>query len=313
MDEKLIFAFNTFFYDFLKNLKEFSGNLKNIINTEYPVIKNNTASNLKDFRNNSSDLNGKTLLQCVLEQNAIGFIDNENIQSFQIAKQITIKDILNTCESKDKDVVSSYVLIFLLLDTISNLNIDDDNEFLDKCLVYVRDMQQNKPVDLDNVLNDDLKTILHGLTKVFKEKNELPAFAKNTKIGSIANEISQEIDLTKLNINSPEELFNFNGDKNVLGEIVTQVGSKLQKKFETNEISHEELLGEALGMLGNFGKGGMDTSFLNDLMKNGGFAEAAKAMGKGSKMKVDTNKLSQLASRERLRKKYNEKYNNEKN
>ena len=103
---------------------------------------------------------------------------------------------------------------------------------------------------------------------------------ENSKIASIASEISKEIDLS--GTENPMDLLNLEnlGDGNsVLGNIVSRVGSKIQAKLASGEISQQDLLGEAVGCLKAF-EGGSSGSGAGGMIE-----QLAKAMGsaKGGK------------------------------
>ena len=81
---------------------------------------------------------------------------------------------------------------------------------------------------------------------------------ENSKIGSLAKEISQEIDPAQLGVTDPSKLLNFadltNGNS-ALGSIVGKVGSKIQNKIQSGELRHEDLLQEAVSLLSIMDKG----------------------------------------------------------
>ncbi len=152
------------------------------------------------------------------------------------------------------------------------------------------------------------EVILQGIDKVIVKKQILedtPSFMQNSEIGSIAKEITDELDISSLNIQKPEDLLDFKNN-NVIGNIVSKVGSKLQEKFDNKELSHEELLREAMSMLGNLGAGGsgmLNNPLMQEMMKAGAAAQGTK----GAKVRMDTTKLNNMAARERLRRKLDER------
>jgi hypothetical protein len=85
--------------------------------------------------------------------------------------------------------------------------------------------------------------------------NPLKGF-ENSKIADLAKEISEEINLDDLNV---PDMFDFSklGDSNsALGSIVSKVGSKIQKKLQSGEVSQQDLMTEAMSMLAAFNGGG---------------------------------------------------------
>jgi hypothetical protein len=152
------------------------------------------------------------------------------------------------------------------------------------------------------------------------------SFLKNTKIGSLAEEISREIDISALNIEKPEDLLNLGNTANgsIIGDIVSKVGSKIQNKLSSGEINQEELLGEAMSLIGKFGGAGAgggagglgnlgNLGNLSEMMNNPLFKTMMSAMGnnvpKGARAAMNTGKVRQLSARERLRSKLAKKNN----
>lgn len=316
--EKIIFTFNKFFYDLVKDLKDISPELKTLIKPNYKVKNNTTDENFKIFQ---ASLNKDDVYTTVVESTIDSIFQSDLVKGVEIMKDITVAKVIEHVTDDYHRILKSFVLIFTLLFTLSkNADGEDGNMLFDKTMNIIREMQNNRPFDelLDEIFEDDVKTILNNLDKVIVKKTEIEAdqtteddgsasastsgFAsmiENTKIGEIAKEISKDIDISSLNLEKPEDILNFKNN-NVLGNIVTKVGSTLQSKFEKGELKHDELLQEAMGMLGGLGggKGGfLDNPLFKELLKSqmGGM--------KGTKAKVDTSKLEAMSTRDRLRKK----------
>ena len=75
---------------------------------------------------------------------------------------------------------------------------------------------------------------------------------ENTKIGLLAKEISEEIDLSNVDVSDPSKLLNFSDFANqnsFMGKVVSKVGTKIQSKIQTGELKHEDLIKEAMSLL----------------------------------------------------------------
>lgn len=75
---------------------------------------------------------------------------------------------------------------------------------------------------------------------------------ENTKIGLLAKEISEEIDLSNVDVSDPSKLLNFGDFANqnsFMGKVVSKVGTKIQSKIQTGELKHEDLIKEAMSLL----------------------------------------------------------------
>jgi hypothetical protein len=149
-------------------------------------------------------------------------------------------------------------------------------------------------------------------------------FLENSSIGRIAKEISEELDIS--GISKPEDVLNFTDPKNnMIGDIVSKVGTKIHNKLTSGELKQDELLSEAFQLLGNFGgkmPGGGNLSDLmnNPMMKNmmsamskqfgaaaGGGGGGGGGAGAGTKVAVNTSKLRNMQTRERLKSKLSQR------
>ena len=117
------------------------------------------------------------------------------------------------------------------------------------------------------------------------------------KIGTLAKEMAEELadelkndfinDAT--NINSTQDaLKHLMQNPNKIKDLMQKVGSKLDSKMQSGEISREELMKEAQGLLGKMKDmgGGQD---LNKLFK-----EMAQKMGMGKDVRIDKNALEKF-------------------
>ena len=79
-------------------------------------------------------------------------------------------------------------------------------------------------------MDEDIVAFIQIIKKLLPIQVEVGGTGiENTKIGEIAKEIAQDLDLDKMNISNPEDFLKGNGD--ILGKIVSNVSEKLQKKF----------------------------------------------------------------------------------
>jgi len=93
---------------------------------------------------------------------------------------------------------------------------------------------------------------------------------ENSKICNLAQEISNDIDVSKINIESPDDimkLLDFSSSNNIMGDIIKKVSSKMHEKISNGELKQEDLFGEAVSMMGKM---------------NGGGAGGGKSGGKGN-------------------------------
>jgi hypothetical protein len=174
-------------------------------------------------------------------------------------------------------------------------------------------------------VNDDIKIDEAAYTMPVPPKDFLESI-ENSKIANIAKEISQEIDISNISIEKPEDvakLMDFSGSNNFLGNIVSKVSTKLTEKISSGEINQDDLLSEAMSMMGMLNGGGAGgAGGIADILKNmgglGGLGgmlnnpmmnEMMKMAKKGKVATKNTggSRRSSVSTRDRLRKKLEEK------
>lgn len=202
-----------------------------------------------------------------------------------------------------------------------------------------KDTQEYKEL-LEEIIDDDVTKLLSKVTSV-SQTVETENFAssadngfasfdilqslENSKIANLAKEITSEIDLSKLSIDNPEDiskLMDMTGENNFLGNIVSKVSSKLTEKLSNGELKQEELMNEAMSVMGalngNDGIGSLLKNMgglggLGDIMSNPMMAEMLKMAKKGKVQTRNTNgarRGSGASARDRLRKKLDERKKN---
>jgi hypothetical protein len=117
------------------------------------------------------------------------------------------------------------------------------------------DIEEGGEVDADDVLDDRIAAMLRrlgdncagmdeDLSNVLKVKpEELAAQMQNSKIASLAQEISKSIDLES--VQDPKDLLS----GGMLGNMIKTVSETVHKKISDGSLNHEELLSEAFGMM----------------------------------------------------------------
>lgn len=147
---------------------------------------------------------------------------------------------------------------------------------------------------------------LPGMGKMFGNLKMDELF--NGTIGNIAQEVIQEIDMSKMDIGDPSQLLGnlLSGkidENNGLMNMVKNITSKIQSKVSANNVNEEDLVKEAESMMGNL------KSFTENPMFKSMF-ESMKSAGlgggpipKNAKPQVNQNKLRLASTRDRLRRK----------
>lgn len=124
---------------------------------------------------------------------------------------------------------------------------------------------------------------------------------QNSKIGQLAKEIGDELDPSQIspeNMGNPEDMMNFSNimDKDtLLGGIVAKMGSKVQEKLRSGELSAEEIMNEAKSLFGKLDgdKNIKNNPLLSNILQNIGGGVGAGG-GRGNRPAMPD--LSQMAS-----------------
>lgn len=355
LKSKIIITFNKFYSSLIKDLKASNDGVKSIIKKNYKIIDKLSEDYIvfynEQFGNVLSILTADT-------------IDNDLLNDKFIVKGVTIKSVIDTITNDtDRKVFWNYVYILtsLLLikrefDSVSEEESEQTEQLFDKVLSILSKVQSGDDYQLilDEILDDDIKILLSKIDNFHAQKeipetsigegeettNDNNPFGKmeNSMICNLAKEISNEIDVSNLKVDKPEDilkLMDFTASNNIVGDIIKKVSSKIHDKISSGELKQEDLFSEAMSMMsmmnmggGKGGKGGgmggmadMMSSMmgggaggsggmadmmsgLGGMMNNPMMAEVMKAMKKGKAVpKPDAFKKE--SARDRLRAKLN--------
>lgn len=302
-------VFNTFFFDFIRHLKKCegddAGHIKSILKKSYKVVEVQDPAHFDRFA---------AVIEPVLpdiiacESPAEGC---ESLRGVEVFPGLPLSTLI--ASDHRKRAVLTYVYILSALVQAKEL----DDAQVDKVLDVIRSVQTGVGAEaaLEDVLDDDLHRLLAHVAAVCEpapapSPSGLPFnvdMLTNSKIGSMAKEITEELQLDSLE--KPEDLMNLGSISNIVGSI----SNKIQNKLSTGELKKEELMSEALSFLNtmNGGAGGSGSGGLSALLSNPLVAQLAKSMGGGAgaggKVGINHGKLRNMTAQDRLRKKLQKK------
>lgn len=338
---KIVYTFNKLYGNFLRDIKGVNDDIKKRVKANYKVIVKNSPEYLVFFWNNV----------CQHETN-IDPTNNEllDMEVFKDIKLCDI--ITNLGQSNVVMVWNYvYILSALSMiyeggsenlegGVKEEIDVDDEvPELIDEEAETIEDADSKQVLfdkvvkvfgaalrgedtssDLNDIIDDDLRAVLGKLTQVpvsaapeVEEKDDIMnmfSSLENSKICNLAKEISKDIDISNLKIENPQDIMkmmDFSSGNNMLGNIIGKVSNKIQEKISTGEIKHEDLLGEAMSMMGMMQKSGAASGLFNNPM----MAELMKGMKKG-KAVPRTDVLNKQSTREKLRKKLEERQQQQK-
>lgn len=290
LSNKIEFVFNKIALSFIKEIKDKDPSIKAKLKEHYAIFDKSTDVHINFFINSIKDPSDfkKPFSENLLE--------NETILQFTIFKDIMVSDILKVVDVSEHNVVKCYLYDLFMLSHLYKLNIASDDETItselfNKAIQFI-DNSGNIVLEdeLDNVFDDELRTLLQNIYETKKDMNRSMVtinqenldtdarpkefdnafeFLNNSRIGDLAKEISQDIDIGSLNLEKPEDLLNmdsiFSGDNPVLGDIIGKVSSKISNKIASGELKQEDLMQEALAMMSKLNGA---NPFMDEMMKN---------------------------------------------
>jgi hypothetical protein len=159
-------------------------------------------------------------------------------------------------------------------------NEEELNDLLIKSLQILNQLEMNVNIDdiINDILDDDVKNVLLNIQKLKVTKkgppidldNNLDSLIGDSKIGKLAKEISDQVNLDSLNIENPEDLTKlFNSDTgNLLGNLVQQVGTSITDKISSGELKQEDLVKDAFSLMNKMQNTQSSNPVLNNMMSN---------------------------------------------
>jgi len=291
----ITYIFNKVYLNLLKDLKKKDISFRNIVKSHYRVFDKKSDEYIDEFIINMNN----SIETCLFSDSDI--IDNVDVLNVMLFKEITINDIIVKAikdDDTDKNTFRYYMLILLLMAFLKKDSMDEEKKTillnasiriigrLDKKQLSIEEFESM--LDSEGIVDDDISKVLRKILENRSEVFEITDsdvqinndfldidMLKNSKIGNLAKEISESINISDLNLgNMDEGGFDINkimgGDnQEVLGNIIQSVGSKISEKMQNGEINQSELMSEAIGIMGKMnssGMMGMDNGLGSDMM-----------------------------------------------
>lgn len=306
--EAVVYTFNKFFYDLIEDIQTAGDEeLTKKIKESYKVKNLNTSKNIHHFTLTLAE----DVQHLIVHTKPSDILVSDIVKGFAVIKNVTIGAVIDVLGLDNVVTLKSYIynltLMKVLYDFMNKDGVDDDDAeaMFNHVMLVLKKIQKREDVitSLDDIYDDEIKILLQHIDAVTAECPEeeptdneggmdgnIPPIPQleGTKIGNMAKEISEELDMSNIKIEKPEDVMKLiTGD--ALGNIIGKVGSKIQEKISTGEVKREELMSEAFNMMGM-----LNNPMFKDILK-------------GTNMRVDPSKLRTLSTRDRLKKKLDEK------
>jgi hypothetical protein len=304
------------------NIEYFNSTLKQLVNNIiefYPEYKENLEEYYKDILDNDSNNDDKFIKRFMRK-----FVDlkndvsnkNDDIfnESLFILKNVDFKEIWDNEKTteKNKDTIWDYLQsMYVIGETIIS-----DSGKIQKLIENFKKVRNKEEIEehTDDE-NKEIYNMIKNLSEKQKSSENNPIdenILNNGLIGNLAKELAADINLDEMGLGIDKDSDNvgdifgklMGGDNPMkFMNLIQNVGQKIQNKLSDGNIDESKLVEEARNMMGMLGN---DNPMLNSLLKN-----AKKEMEKGT-IQPPKNTSHNNPTRDRLRKKLEERRNNKK-
>ena len=131
------------------------------------------------------------------------------------------------------------------------------DDLLVYCLKVINRVENSKEPE-EGIMDDIVENIIHNISllgiSIDNTQNEkVNSILEESKIGKLAKEISESIDLSGIdedkikNIKNPMDILQ---NSNFMGDIINQVGSTITNKMSSGELNQEDLIKDAFSLMG---------------------------------------------------------------
>ena len=131
------------------------------------------------------------------------------------------------------------------------------DDLLVYCLKVINKVENSKEPE-EGIMDDIVENIIHNISllgiSIDDTQNEkVNSILEESKIGKLAKEISESIDLSGIdedkikNIKNPMDILQ---NSNFMGDIINQVGSTITNKMSSGELNQEDLIKDAFSLMG---------------------------------------------------------------
>jgi hypothetical protein len=312
LTDKVIYTFNKFFSSFLKEFKDCNEDIKRAVKQNYKVIDKMTNEYILHFGDNLyNEMKAFTKYP----------VEYAEFEGKELAKDMSVGFVVQKLTSEgEKAVFWNYMSIFMVLCHLHKMDEECDVALFEKVVKVIGACTGGDKAayeaEIADILDDDIKGLLStvsatcALRSEATKSSDIPdmfAGMADSKICNLAKEISSEIDLSSMDIKEPADLMkmlDFSGNNNFLGNMISKVSTKLNEKITSGDIKQEDLVTEAMSMMNmlNNGNNPLFSQFANNPL----MANLMKNM-KGGKAAVKQDVLKKHDTRERLRRKLDQK------
>lgn len=250
------YVFNKFFFDFIKDVKHVSPEVRKMLKI-YKVVDMNDTKHMTRFKEIFQKVK-----EVILTQNDI--FQNTDMQECEIFENMTLSQLLVDCKDEsDKKKVQNHIYILSMLIIVDESESETD-KLLDLTLKAIKHVSSDEEFNnvTSNILDDDIQNLLEK----FKSNNSFDfSSLENSQFGKLAHELAEDIDLTGLTCDEPQDIMKMMGKLDI-GSICSKVSSKISDKMSKGELNTNDLMKEATRYTQMFA--GNNNPFFEDMMRN---------------------------------------------
>lgn len=297
IDDNICYMFNQIYLNLMKEVKDKNGEIKHALKESYKVFDKKSGEYLQAFVQQFDETVTGAVFAADNDDTEADILAKEVVRDFSVFKKVTVCDILEKVVKDDTESRASFTYYIYLLFVLGYIHQLTELGEGKKDIVFHKTVELIGSVEKDDIGEDELEQHLEDildedlqnvLRKIHRERckvkdsvinidmTETPSggatgrpgmeFLENTKIGELAKEISESIDMSKLMegggaSETPSGPEGMNPD--MLSTIIQTVGSKITEKMTSGELNQEDLMSEAISMMGK-----MNTSGHGDMMSN---------------------------------------------
>lgn len=184
--------------------------------------------------------------------------DVNDLLRLPVIKDVTFEQVVESCKPDDVMHFKRYAILLLII-----AKVQDDA--LESIMLRIKHLKDGSELNIDELqdFDDDIVSLLQCYSNTYnnvpskEEDDNIENLLASSSIGSLAKEIASELDdsdiqqLQRSGSTNPLALL----QNEVMGKLMGRVTSKLTSKLQNGQLQHDQLLNEAMSLLGSLGGG----------------------------------------------------------
>lgn len=278
---KLVYAFNTFFGDFLNHAKNVDETIKKRLKKRYRVIDRSANAILLEFCRAAEKAGAYEAVADTSSPDAM--LETPAVLDMHVAQAMPLRDVIAKADGPAKAAVLGDVAMMCgvarLYDELCD-EVEGESAVLEalferlmEAITMSNDGREYEQA-FNGIVDDEIAGLFHGILHRVAGASpceevdagaggepgmeEILTQMKNSKLGEIAEEISQTIDKDKLaqafsggdGMESVIQGLMTGQNVGMIGDLVQQVGDRINAKLQNGDMKEEDLLKDAFSLMG---------------------------------------------------------------